>query len=516
MAMSDQTVPAEGEAQSPFVHKCSTKSHKYLFDVNTSRMLRVPAVVWDIVEDFGTVSLPDLVAKYGGTYPASAISEAYDAIVAAREQGLLSSNRPKEISMPYEEEEIAEGLAARRESLTLVVTEQCNLRCTYCVYGGQYAHHRSHSPGKMSWDVARAAIDEYLAHSGQVAGRSVRFYGGEPLLNLPLIRQTVEYIEQERGQTNVQFSVTTNGLLLQGEAAEFLARHGFGISVSLDGPEHMHDRYRRQKDGSETWQQIVANLRLFLKEHPEYRQGGLRFHAVVAPPADLRELEEFFASFALFEQGMGLSVSSVSTTDTTLTDCLPFDSLGVDGYGALYERFLQNMKDGTLNEDQGQPALWVQRALFEKQIMGFYKRGYAGKASPRLPERLCTLPMCLPGVRRLYVQTDGSYYPCERVQETPAFQIGSVQEGVSPEKVHALLQTFVDVSKAECRTCWCVPICQAGCVVAVMKDGKPDCQARRKACESFLRTAHRTMVSVCEALEANPEALRYMDAIKYT
>jgi hypothetical protein len=49
-----------------------------------------------------------------------------------------------------------------------------------------------------------------------------------------------------------------------------------------------------------------------------------------------------------------------------------------------------------------------------------------------------------------------------------------------------------------------------------MKDGKPDREARRKACESFMRTAHRTMVSVCEALEANPDALRYMDAIEFS
>lgn len=515
-AMSDQAVRAEVEAQRPFVHKCSTQSHKYLFDVNTSRMLRVPDVVWDIIEDFGVLTLPELIAKYSGTYPESAISDAWDAIAAAREKGLLSSHRPKEITVPYEMEQIVAQLAEYRQSLTLVVTEQCNLRCGYCVYGGRYAHRREHSPKTMPWEVARAAIDEYLAHSEKAPGRSIRFYGGEPLLNLPLLRRTVEYVTQERGVENVLFSITTNGLLLRGEAAEFLAQHRFTIGLSLDGPEHVHDRYRRQVDGSGSWRQVVANVRALLEKYPEYRKGNLRFQSVIAPPANLLELEEFFSTFDLFEPGMGLSANSVSEQDSTFMDCVPFDSRGIEGYGALYKRFVQNMKDGTLGRDARQPSLWLQRALFESSTVVFYKRGYAKESSPLLPERLCTLPTCLPGARRLYVQTDGSYYPCERVQESMAFQIGNIHEGVDPKRVSELLESFVDICKADCPTCWGLPICQAGCIVSMTKDGKLDPVARKQACESFLRRAHRTMVSVCEALEANPEALRYMDAIKYT
>jgi uncharacterized protein len=260
----------------------------------------------------------------------------------------------------------------------------------------------------------------------------------------------------------------------------------------------------------------VDNLRAFVKKHPQYKKGGLSFQTVVAPPGDLRDLDRFFATFDLFEPGMRLSLGSVSDTDTTFTDCLPFDERGVQGHEVLYERFIQSMKDGTLSNNRGQPALWLQRALFEKPILRFYKRGYASEQLPRLPEKFCALPTCIPGVRRLFVETDGSYYPCERVQETPAVQIGNVHEGVSAQKVHALLQAFVEISKKECRTCWCVTMCQAGCIVSVMKNGKLDLEARRAACESYRRAALRIMASVGEVLEANPEALRYMDEITLT
>ena len=206
-------------------------------------------------------------------------------------------------------------------------------------------------------------------------------------------------------------------------------------------------------------------------------------------------------------------MGGVSDQDTTITDCTPFDGQYIDGYDAIYQRFIRNIKDGTLDRQHRQPALWLQTALLERDVLMFYKRGYASQQRPCLPDVFCPLPTCVPGVRRLYVDTDGSYYPCERVQETSTFRIGSVDEGVSARKIRALLQAFVDLGKEECRSCWCLPMCTAGCVVAVMKDGKLDPAARKQACESCRNRTHRIMTDVCEALESNPRALQYMDAI---
>lgn len=498
----------------PFVHKYATANSKYLFDVNTSRILRVSPAIWDIIEDVGVLSRQDLVAKYSGTHSAEEVAQAHDAVVKAQENGLLSSHRPKEISVPYSQEYIREKLAHSRSTMTLVVTEQCNFRCSYCVYGGTYSHQRDHSARMMSWDTARQAIDDFLQHSGQATARSVHFYGGEPLLNLPLIRRSVEYITNERQQTDVRFTITTNGSLLRGEAAEFVASHGIRCSISLDGPQHIHDRYRRFADGSATWLQVMDNIRTFLDVYPEYRDNGLLgFHAVLAPPTDLRELDEFFATCDMFRPSMGFSLGSVSTCDTSFFESIPATSLRVGGHEDLYQRFINSMRDGTLGRDHREPAMWVLIALFERDVIGFYKRGYASAQHPLLPDRLCPMPTCLPGVRRLFTNIDGTYYPCERVQQTSSVCIGNVREGVSVQKVFDLLGAYVDLGKAGCLSCWCLPMCMAGCVAMVMEDGKPDASARKHACDSYRRTAHRVMTDVSAVLESSPKALDYMDSI---
>lgn len=498
----------------PFVHRFATGRHRYLFDVNTSRILRVPSLVWDIIQDVGVLPQADLLAKYGTAYLPTDISTACDAIALAQRDGLLSPNCPDEIVMPYDLQYIQEYLDTRRMSLTLAVTEQCNFRCSYCVYGGTYAHRRTHSPARMPWEIARRAIDDFLAHSAEAKGRGLRFYGGEPLQNFPLVRQSIEYVCLERRQTDVQFALTTNGSMLEGEAAEFLARYQVRLGVSLDGPREMHDRYRRQADGSPSWGRVTETLRMFLDKYPEYRRNGLlRFHAVIAPPADFRVLEEFFASCDLFTPHMSLSLGNVSDVDTTVAECFPMDGRVLEGFEAVHARFVDDMKSGAFDRHHDQPSHWVQKAMFERAVLAFYKRGYAPPEYPSLPRNLYSLPMCLPGVRRLYVNTDGAYYPCERIQEAPAFSIGSVDEGVSATKVRDLLQTFVDLGKQECRTCWCLPMCTAGCVVSVMKDGKLDPAARKRVCEACRNRTHQIMTDVCEAMEANPEALQYMDAI---
>ncbi len=506
------------EVRAPFVHKVRTKQHRYLLDVNTSRMLGVPLAVWDIVDEAGVLPRADLVARYSDRYHPSVISDALDVILAAQAKGLLSPSRPKEVVCAYSERSIAQELADRRNSVTLVPTEQCNFRCSYCVYGGAYAHCRVHSPEMMSWDVARPAIDEFLAHSSRTEDpRSIRFYGGEPLLAMPLLRRCVDYVRQDRKRADIDFAMTTNGSLLRGDVADFLAEHQFRMNVSLDGPEHIHDRCRRRNDGSPTWRLVMDNLRAFLDKHPEYSENGrLGFHAVVTPPTNLLEVEKFFGSCDLFQPGMAFSLAYVSNLDTTYPDCMPADQRRIEGSEALHEKFVRNLCDGTWGRDRGKPSLWVQRALFEKEALFFYKRGYASPEDPLLPERLSPLPMCVPGVRRLFVNTDGSYYPCERVQETESFCIGNVSDGVSAARVADLLRGFVDLGKQECCSCWCVAMCLAGCVVVVMKDGKMDAAVRAQACDYYRAVADRAITDVCEALEVNPQAMQFANDVTFT
>ena len=115
-------------------------------------------------------------------------------------------------------------------SVTVVVTPRCNLACSYC-------YQQPRGAGSMAEEVLDAAVDLVL-RSGHPAPRLV-FTGGEPLLELPLIRRAVARVEgrASQGWSPVRLMVATNGTLLDDETVAFLAEHHVRTRVSLDGVE---------------------------------------------------------------------------------------------------------------------------------------------------------------------------------------------------------------------------------------------------------------------------------------
>lgn len=112
------------------------------------------------------------------------------------------------------------------ETLEVILTAGCNLRCTYCYQDDKKAR-------RMSWETLQEALD--LLWRSRRRQVEVIFLGGEPLLEFPLIRQAVEHIRSKRPRKQVRLSITTNGTLLQEEQASFFARHRFEVRLSFDG-----------------------------------------------------------------------------------------------------------------------------------------------------------------------------------------------------------------------------------------------------------------------------------------
>jgi uncharacterized protein len=148
--------------------------------------------------------------------------------------------------------------------LELILTEGCNLACSYCFEKPMRKLRR------MPSAVARAAIDLLLEYSADVELLDVTHFGGEPLLNLATLAVATEYAEQRAAAAGkkIGFSVTTNGVLLNQEVAEYLARHGIKVLLSIDGAAQSHDRYRLDRQGRGTFVQVMAALRLLKTQQP--------------------------------------------------------------------------------------------------------------------------------------------------------------------------------------------------------------------------------------------------------
>lgn len=127
----------------------------------------------------------------------------------------------------------------------LITNENCNLNCTYC-----YEHHKSNS--FMSFDIAKNIIDNELKNALSTETYEIEFFGGEPFLNFPLIKEIVDYVQTKYHNLKVYFNASTNGTLVHGEIKEWLMEHKdvFSPGLSLDGTKEMHDINRPFKKGN--------------------------------------------------------------------------------------------------------------------------------------------------------------------------------------------------------------------------------------------------------------------------
>ena len=115
----------------------------------------------------------------------------------------------------------------------------------------------------MSFDVAKRAVDFLIKMSGPRQHCEIDFFGGEPLLNWDVVKQTVEYIESIQEQHNKIFklTLTTNGMLLTQDKIDYVNEHKLSLVLSLDGRESVHNAMRPVAgSGAESYKYIAKNL----------------------------------------------------------------------------------------------------------------------------------------------------------------------------------------------------------------------------------------------------------------
>jgi uncharacterized protein len=120
----------------------------------------------------------------------------------------------------------------------------------------------------MSWVTAKEAVDMYFANLQKTSfKKTIVFYGGEPLLNFPVIRQVVEYVkstyQNQQQEHNVLFTIITNGVLINAEIAKFLAENkDIAIAVSLDGNREVNDQKRVFSNGAGTFDRVKSGIQM--------------------------------------------------------------------------------------------------------------------------------------------------------------------------------------------------------------------------------------------------------------
>src|SRR4029450_9708195 len=157
-------------------------------------------------------------------------------------------------------------------TMVLNVTNQCNLACTYCYeYGEDKIVDTAHGQQSkfMSEATARDSVEFLLKESGPSRIAHLTFFGGETLLNFPVLQSTIAYARQRAAEVgkSVDFSLTTNATLLRPEIIEFLAENQVGVTISIDGPKELQNKFRVLHTGQARYAVVAPKIKALLQRH---------------------------------------------------------------------------------------------------------------------------------------------------------------------------------------------------------------------------------------------------------
>ena len=317
----------------------------------------------------------------------------------------------------------------------------CNMSCTYCFYLEKAALYPENKIHRMDEETLENLVRQVM----EQAGRQVSFgwQGGEPtLMGLEFFRKAVEFQQRYgRGQT-VGNGLQTNGIQIDEEWTEFLHAYRFLVGLSLDGPEHIHDHYRRLKGGGTSWARVADKARLMLEGSVEVNAlVVVNDHSVHFP----EEIYEYHKSIGLtFQQYIPCIETDPRAPDQPLPFSVPSLSFGTF-LCTLFDLWIRDFEDGI-------PTTSIR--FFDSVF-----HSYVG-----LPPPECTLlKEC--GVY-VIVEHNGDVYACDFFVD-PKWKLGNIRNKKISDMLNSALQTrFGRIKSAlapECRSCRWLPHCRGGC-----------------------------------------------------
>lgn len=138
----------------------------------------------------------------------------------------------------------------------------CNLACNYCYYLEKSNLYKYQPKRQMSEELLERFVKDYI--EAQTMNEVVfTWHGGEPTLRpLSFYQKAVELQKKYAGGRIIHNSLQTNGTLLTDEWCRFLKANNWLVGISIDGPEELHDRYRRDSQGKPSWKRVMEGIRL--------------------------------------------------------------------------------------------------------------------------------------------------------------------------------------------------------------------------------------------------------------
>ncbi len=415
------------------IHQYKLGGRDIVIDVASGSIHEVDDVTYDMIAMYRTTPRNEMFETLLKRYPdvpAEELSVIYEEIAELEEDGKLFA---EDTFAP-----MAGELKARTsgvvKALCLHVAHTCNLNCSYC-FASQGRFHGERAI--MSFETAKRAIDFLVENSGTRRNLEVDFFGGEPLLNWDVVKQTVEYarsIEKEKGK-NFRFTLTTNGMLVDDEVIEYSNREMHNVVLSLDGRKEVHDRFRKDYAGKGSWDVIVPKFQKFAKARggKNYYMRGTFTHA---NPDFLEDIKTML-DLGFTELSMEPVVCAPGDPMALTEEDLP---IVCEQYEKLAELMLKRSR-------AGRPFTFYHYMIDLEDGPCIYKR----------------ISGCGSGTEYMAVTPWGDLYPCHQFVGEEGFKLGDIWNGVTNRTVQEDFASCNVYAREECRDCWARLYCAGGC-----------------------------------------------------
>ena len=325
------------------------------------------------------------------------------------------------------------------QALVLNITNQCNLACTYCYeFGADKIATPAGKPKFMTLETAKTSVDFLLRKSGTREAVHITFFGGETLMNFPLLRQVVEYACEtaEAQGRKITFSLTTNATLLTDEIIAFLSDNGIGVTVSMDGPPDLQDKHRVYKSGKGSYAVIEPRLRKLIANH--------KTRAITARVTLTDGVTDVIRIFRHLKEDLGFhEVGFAPVTNSGEQDYM-IDDGGMDEVLRQFHELADE---------------WLEYAL-RGQMHGFTN---VSETISELIQGVNKSHPCGAGLGLLGVSPSGDLSPCHRFTDADTHTLGHISTDIDQEKREDFLSRGHVEAKYECQSCWARPLCAGGC-----------------------------------------------------
>lgn len=413
------------------IHKYKLNGYNIVVDVNSGGIHVVDDVCYDIL-DHKDDPLDAVIARFSNKYEQSDIKEGFAEI-----QQLISDD------VLFSSDDYAQFsdmmVSAPVKAMCLHVAHDCNLRCKYC-----FASTGDFGVGRKLLDKETGikAIDFLLEHSKGRKNIELDFFGGEPLMNMDVVKAVVEYArskEQEYGK-NFRFTMTTNGIMLDDDNIEYINKEMSNVVLSIDGRKSVNDFMRPAPNGSGSYDIIIPKFKKLVDGRRENPVGFDQYYV----RGTFTKYNLDFASDVMHLNSVGFDQISVEPVVSPEEADYAITSADLprifDEYESLAVQLIDRKKSGDsfnffhfmLDLEQGPCAI--------KRLRG-----------------------CGCGNEYVAVTPDGKIYPCHQFVGMDGYEMGNIHEDTFDLDMKKKFANSNIYSKPECLDCWAKFYCSGGC-----------------------------------------------------